>query len=48
MKVIQERLGHADIKTTLGFYGHMTPGMGKDTARKRGNLFGDERNEDSG
>jgi integrase len=34
MKVIQERLGHSDIRTTLGFYGHVTPAMGQDAARK--------------
>ncbi len=26
-KVIQERLGHASIKTTLDVYGHLFPGM---------------------
>jgi integrase len=26
-KVVQERLGHADIKMTLGTYGHVMPTM---------------------
>jgi integrase len=38
-KVIQERLGHADITTTLGFYGHATPAMGKEAARKLEDLL---------
>jgi hypothetical protein len=33
LKVIQERLGHSDPRTTLGFYGHATPPMGRDAAR---------------
>lgn len=41
LKVIQERLGHADIKTTLEFYEHVTPAMGKDAARKLEELLGD-------
>jgi len=31
-KVIQERLGHKDISTTLNVYGHLMPGLGKDAA----------------
>ena len=47
MKVIQERLGHSDIRTTLLFYQHYTPGMGKDAARRLDELLGDEpRGED--
>jgi integrase len=42
LKVIQERLGHADIKTTLEFYEHVTPAMGKDAARKLEDLLGDD------
>lgn len=34
LKVIQERLGHSDPRTTLQFYGHATPAMGKEAARK--------------
>ena len=42
LKVVQERLGHADIKTTLEFYEHVTPTMGKDAARKLEALLGDD------
>ncbi len=31
-KIIQERLGHRDISTTLNVYGHLLPGLGKDAA----------------
>ncbi|RYL94230.1 hypothetical protein EWI07_05135 [Sporolactobacillus sp. THM7-4] len=31
-KVIQERLGHRDIKTTLNVYSHVLPMTGRDTA----------------
>ena len=33
-KVIQERLRHADIGTTLNLYSHLLPGMAEDAARK--------------
>lgn len=39
MKVIQERLGHSDIWTTLMFYQHYTPGMGKDAAKRLDELL---------
>ena len=42
MKVIQERLGHSDIRTTLMFYQHYTPGMGKDAAKRLDELLQDE------
>ena len=45
LKVIQERLGHADITTTLGFYGHVTPAMGQEAARKLEDLL---HGEDAG
>jgi integrase len=41
LKVVQERLGHADIKTTLAFYEHVTPTMGQDAARKLEDLLGE-------
>ncbi len=27
MKVVSERLGHADVTTTLNYYGHVMPGL---------------------
>jgi integrase len=41
LKVIQERLGHTDSRTTLGFYGHTTPAMGKEAAQKLRELLHD-------
>jgi len=32
VKVIQERLGHKDVSTTLNIYGHLMPGMGRAAA----------------
>jgi integrase len=29
-KVVQEMLGHADVRITLGLYGHVTPTMGRE------------------
>ncbi|WP_163530703.1 site-specific integrase [Halobacillus ihumii] len=31
-KVVSERLGHADVQTTLNLYSHVTPNMQKDSA----------------
>ncbi len=39
MKVIQERLGHSDIRTTLMFYQHYTPGIRKDAAKRLDELL---------
>ena len=36
MKVVQERLGHASILTTMDLYAHIMPGMQEDAARKLG------------
>ncbi|WKT37509.1 site-specific integrase [Bacillus amyloliquefaciens] len=33
-KVVQERLGHANIKTTLGTYSHVLPSMQREVAEK--------------
>jgi integrase len=33
-KVVQERLGHKDISTTLDVYAHVLPGQQRDAARK--------------
>jgi len=35
-KVVQERLGHADISIALDLYSHVTPGMGVEAAAKIG------------
>jgi site-specific recombinase XerD len=35
-KVVQEILGHANISTTLGIYGHVLPSMQRDAARCHG------------
>jgi len=32
-KIVQERLGHASITTTLDIYSHVTPGMQEAAAR---------------
>lgn len=32
--VIRDRLGHEDIKTTLGTYGHLYPNMNREVANK--------------
>ncbi len=36
MKVVQERLGHASILTTMDLYAHIMPGMQQDAAEKLG------------
>lgn len=33
-KVMQERLGHSSAATTLDYYGHLLPGLGRDAAAK--------------
>lgn len=33
-KVIQERLGHGSAATTLDYYGHLLPGLGRDAAAR--------------
>lgn len=38
--VVQELLGHADIKMTLGTYGHVLPSMHKDAVDKMDGLYG--------
>jgi len=38
-KIIQERLGHTDIRTTMNIYSHVTMEMQKDATEKLSNLF---------
>ncbi|MBS3902732.1 MAG: tyrosine-type recombinase/integrase, partial [Dethiobacter sp.] len=33
-KIVQERLGHANIATTLDLYSHVTPGLQSEAAEK--------------
>ena len=40
--VVKEILGHSDIRTTLGIYGHVLPTMHDDAMDKMGGLFGGE------
>src|SRR5262249_45637349 len=42
IKVIQELLGHSDIVTTLGIYGHVLPSMQEGAMDKWDGAFGDE------
>jgi integrase len=39
VKVISERLGHADIRTTLETYSHVLPSMQKQAAEAIGRMF---------
>lgn len=41
IKEIQERLGHADIKTTMDIYAHLTKNMKKEASTKFSNLMKD-------
>ena len=34
MKIIQERLGHADFNTTANIYSHVTEDMNRDATHK--------------
>lgn len=40
INVVQEILGHADIHTTLGIYGHVLPSMKQDASDKLDDLYG--------
>lgn len=41
-KVVQERLGHANVKITLSIYAHVMPGMQSDAATKVSAMFTDQ------
>jgi integrase len=45
IKVIPELLGHSDIVTTLGIYGHMLPSMQEGAADKWDEMFGSEETD---
>jgi hypothetical protein len=38
-KIVQERLGHADISMTLNIYSHVLPSMQEDAAEKLDELL---------
>ena len=38
-KAVQEIMGHASISTTLGIYGHVTPGMREQAANVMDDLL---------
>lgn len=40
-KVVQERLGHSNISTTMNIYSHVTPTMQRDAVSRLANLLGD-------
>jgi integrase len=44
-KVVQELLGHSDIRTTLRIYGHVLPGMHKEAMDKMDDVFGSNEDE---
>lgn len=45
-KIVQERLGHSSIETTLGTYSHMLPNMQESAAQKSDEKF-DEKGKNS-
>lgn len=38
-KVVQERLGHSNISTTMNIYSHVTPTMQRDAVARLGELL---------
>jgi integrase len=40
-KIVQEILGHADVRVTLDIYSHVLPSVHKDTAKEYGDLLFD-------
>jgi integrase len=47
-KVVQELLGHSDIRITLRIYGHVLPGMHKEAMDKLDDVFGSNEDERKG
>lgn len=45
--VVQERLGHSDIKITLGIYGHVTPRMRNQAVGTLDTLFSDQKDTEA-
>ena len=45
-KIVQERLGHSSIATTLDLYSHVSPGLQQAAAAKLDNIFINEGNGD--
>ncbi|WP_086349613.1 site-specific integrase [Candidatus Enterococcus clewellii] len=43
--IIKDRLGHEDIKTTLGTYGHLYPNMNREVATKLANILSWEQDK---
>lgn len=43
--VIRDRLGHEDIQTTLGTYGHLYPNMNREVANRLKNVINVQYNE---
>jgi len=48
LKVVAERLGHSDVRTTMAMYSHVQPGMGQAAAEDADALFADDVGEDVG
>lgn len=42
-KIVQERLGHTDIQTTLNIYSHVAPGMQRRAAEAFGRVIATDR-----
>jgi integrase len=45
-KIVQERLGHSDIRMTLGTYSHVLPSIQEDATDKLDDAFGREEKDD--
>lgn len=43
IRVVQEILGHSNISTILGIYGHVLPGMQEEAMKKWGKILGEQQ-----